>query len=169
VSDDVRRALRLLALPTIALGVVAAFVPGRVDPAVRVYALLACVVILWLALGAIARAFPPAGPLRPARPGRARPSESTRSLAGLERAVALGTADVVDLQYRLRPRLRELATGLLESRHGIVLDDEPEAARALLGDEAWELLRPDRPTPKERARGPSPAALERVVVSLERL
>jgi hypothetical protein len=76
---------------------------------------------------------------------------------------------VVDLQYRLRPRLRELATGLLESRHGIVLDDEPEAARALLGDEAWELLRPDRPTPKERARGPSPAALERVVVSLERL
>ena len=169
MRDDVRRALRLLLLPTIGLLVVAAFVPGRLEPGVRIYALLVCAVVLWLALGGIRRALPPAGRLRPARPGRTPPAESTRSLAGLERAVALGGADSLDLHFRLRPRLRDLAAGLLESRHGIGLDDEPETSRALLGDEAWELVRPDRPAPDERARGLSPDALERVVVSLERL
>lgn len=169
MRDDVRRALRLLVFPTIALVVAAAVLPGRLEPGIRIYALFTCAVILWLALRAIHRAFPPAGRLRLPRPSGTRPAQSTRSLAGLERAVALGVADALDLHYRLRPRLRDLAAGLLESRHGITLDGQPEAARALLGDEAWELVRRDRPAPQERARGLSPDALQRVVLSLEEL
>lgn len=167
--DDARRALRLLVFPTLVLLVVAAFLPGRLGPGVRLYALLVCAAILWLAVGGLRRAFPPVSRLRPARASRTRPRESTRGLAALENAVALGAADARDLHFRLRPRLRELAGGLLE-RRGVALDDEPEAARALLGDETWELVRSDRPAPDEqRARGLSSAALERVVVSLERL
>ncbi len=50
------------------------------------------------------------------------------------------------------------------------LDREPEKARRLLGDETWELVRPDRPDPADRhAPGLASSALERVVVSLERL
>lgn len=169
MREDVPRALRLLVLPTIVLVVVAAFLPGRLAPAVRVYALVACAVLLWLAVAGLRRAFPPAGPLRIPRRGRDRRPEPTRSLAELENVAALGVADALDLHVRLRPRLRALATALLASRRGIVLDDEPEAAQALLGDETWELVRPDAPPPDERARGLSPAALERVVLSLERL
>jgi len=163
------RALRLLVLPTIALLVVAAFLPGRLAPGVRIYALIACGIVLWLALGAMRRAFPPVGSLRGGRPRPTRRPPAPRGLAELENVVALGLDDALDLHVRLRPRLRALAASLLESRRGVALDDQPETARELLGDETWELVRPDRPPPDGRARGPSPEALDRVVGSLERL
>ena len=50
------------------------------------------------------------------------------------------------------------------------LDREPEKARTLLGDETWELVRPDRPEPADRhAPGLPLGALERAVASLEQL
>ena len=91
-------------------------------------------------------------------------------MAQLENEAALGIADALDLHYRLRPHLRLIAAGLLEGRRGVVLDDEPSRARTLLGDETWELLREDRPVPLDRhAPGLTADALERVVLSLERL
>ncbi len=170
MRGDVRRALRGLALPTIALIGVAAFLPGRIEPAVRAYALLVCAVALAVAVAALHRAYPPAEPLRrAARKDRARP-RPPRELVELENLTALGAGDAGDLHFRLRPRLRSLATSLLESRRGISLERQPDASCALLGDETWELVRPDRPPPEdERARGASAAALEQVVVSLERL
>jgi hypothetical protein len=46
----------------------------------------------------------------------------------------------------------------------------PDEARALLGPDLWELLRPDRPAPDDRtAAGISLAAVERMVDDLERL
>jgi hypothetical protein len=46
--------------------------------------------------------------------------------------------------------LRTAAAARLASRHGIDLDRRPDAARALLGEEAWEWLRPDRSPPADR-------------------
>jgi hypothetical protein len=57
---------------------------------------------------------------------------------------------------------------LLSTRRGISLDSQPDAARAALGGEAYDLVRPDRPPPENRlARGLPVAELDRVVQSLE--
>ena len=169
MREALPRALRLLALPTFALLVVAVFASGRLEPAVRVYALVVCAVILGLAVAALRRTLPGAAG-SPRRGRRAAPrAEPPRSLAQLENESALAIGDSLDLHFRLRPHLRLIAAGLLEGRHGIALD-EGEKAEALLGSETWELLREDRPIPEDRhARGLTLDALERVVLSLERL
>ena len=169
MREALPRALRLLALPTVALLVVAVFASGRLEQAVRVYALVVCAVILGLAVAALRRTLPGAAG-SPGRGRRAAPrAEPPRSLAQLENESALAIGDSLDLHFRLRPHLRLIAAGLLEGRHGIALD-EGENAKPLLGSETWELLREDRPIPEDRhARGLTLDALERVVLSLERL
>lgn len=167
---DVLAGVRLLLLPTFALAVVAGVLPGRAGLAIRVYALVLCVVVLRVAVRALGRAYPPAQPLRPRA---ARSSDDRRpptSLRRLENAAALGVAGAFDLHHRLRPRLRRLAADLVETRRRISLDRDPEAARAALGDTAWELVRGDRPPPADRlARGLPISDLRSVVESLERM
>jgi hypothetical protein len=95
--------------------------------------------------------------------------ERVRALEEVEHAVdfALGTA--FDVHYRLRPHVRRVADHRLALR-GVSLDHQPERARALLGAEAWELARPDRPEPDERnARGLDLAYVTRVVDGLDAL
>lgn len=67
-----------------------------------------------------------------------------------ERDLELGVASAGHAHHRLLPMLREAAAARLASRHGIELERRPEAAQALLGDDVWELLRPDRPEPVDR-------------------
>jgi len=169
VRRDLHGALRLLAAPTLALLVVLAFVPGRLTLAVRIYALVVCAVALGLALSALRRAYPPARPLRsPTRraDGGRRPPPT---LARLEQETALGVAGAFDFHHRLRPRLHQLALGLLATRRGVSLAAHPDSARGILGDETWDLVRGDRPPPEDRlARGLPPSTLTRVVESLER-
>ena len=166
---DLFGAARLLVIPTLALAAVVGFLPGRVGLAVRIYALVLCAVALWLALAALRRAYPVSSPLRP----KARVDRATRrppSLARLEHEVAIGVAGVSDLQRRLVPRLRSIAGGLLLTRRRISLDGDPDAARAAVGDETWELVRRDRRAPEDRlARGVARDSLGRVVDSLERV
>jgi hypothetical protein len=165
-----RRAARLLLLPTIVLLGIAVFASGRLEPAVRVYALAVCAVVLALAVGGLRQAFPPTTRRRAPRKAGARRADPPRSLAQLENEVTMSAGDALDFHYRLRPHLRVVAAGLLEGRHGVVLDEEPDRARRLLGDETWELVRADRSVPADRHGPGMPAdALERVVVSLERL
>jgi hypothetical protein len=90
------------------------------------------------------------------------------TLGRIEHEVALSVAGSFDLHYRLVPRLRSVAAGLLDSRRKVSLEAHADTARAILGDEAWALVRPDRPAPQERlARGIPPRELERVVDALE--
>jgi hypothetical protein len=99
--------------------------------------------------------------------GSARPVR-LRALAQIENDCIQGLANPVDLHRRLRPRLQEIAAQRLAARHGIDLDRRPDAARALLGEDAWELVRPDRPPPDE-VSGPrvDTATLRRVLDRLE--
>ncbi len=170
MKQDLRLALRLIVVPAVALAVVIAFLPGQTGLAVRIFALVLCAAALLLMLAALRRAYPRERPLR--RPearagrGRARPG----NLARLEQETALGIAGSFDLHFRLAPRLRRLATDLLAARRSASLDRDPERARTLLGEETWELVRPDRPAPPDRlARGIPGSDLRRVVESLERL
>jgi hypothetical protein len=169
VRGDLATAGRALALPTLALLLVLAFVPGRLPIAARVYALVACAVVLGLALSAMRRAYPPVGPLRPSTPSQS-PSARPTALARIEGEAILGVANAFDLHRRLVPRVRHLAVGLLRDRRRMSLDETPEEARRLLGEETWELVRHDRPAPTDRlARGIPLAELARVVESLERV
>lgn len=163
---DLRGAARLLVLPTIVLLAIALFAPGRLELGVRIYALILCAAVIVLLLSALRRAYPDETALyEPAtRPTRSAPPPS---LARIEHEAALGVAGSFDLHYRLVPRLRALAAGLLASRRQISVA-APDTAHAILGDEAWELVRPDRPAPEDRlARGITPPELEHVVDALE--
>jgi hypothetical protein len=88
-------------------------------------------------------------------------------LLRMERELELGIAGAAHAQLRLLPLLRSAAAARLATRHGIELDRRPDAARELLGDDVWELLRPDRPEPADRFDPGVPrdlvtAAIERV-------
>ena len=170
MSRGLTRLARLLAAPTLALLVVVVFLPGWAENAIRIYALVFAGLVVVVALAALRRTYPPTTPLRPERQGRSEPPMRPPTLARLEKETALGVAGSFDLHYRLRPRLRAVAAARLSVRRGISLDGEPDAARAALGDVAWELVRRDRPAPDDRlASGIPPAVLTQVVDSLERL
>jgi hypothetical protein len=167
VTKDLFGAARALVVPTVALVGIAIVAPGRLELAVRIYALVLCSTAIVVLLLALRRAYPDESPLREtARPASKRTPPPT--LARIEHEVALGVAGSFDLHFRLVPRLRTLATGLLRSRRNVSLTADPGTARAILGPEAWELVRPDRQTPQERLGKGIPADdLDRVVDALE--
>jgi hypothetical protein len=91
-----------------------------------------------------------------------RPAELVR----IEREITLGAASAGHLHVRLLPLLREVASAKL----GVDLELRPERAKTLLGDDAWKLLRPDRPAPEDRtAPGLPLRRLRALVDTLERL
>jgi hypothetical protein len=96
-----------------------------------------------------------------------RPVERTRppDVLRIERELTLGSASAGHLHMRLLPLLREIAV----ARLGFDIGRSPERARTLLGDDVWELLRPDRPAPVDRnAPGVHRRELERCIDALER-
>lgn len=91
-------------------------------------------------------------------------------LLRVERDLVIGTSSAGAADLRLLPMLRTAAAARLSAQHGIELERRPEAARALLGDDAWELLRPDRPPAHDRgAAGVPERRVAAVVDVLERL
>ena len=64
--------------------------------------------------------------------------------------VGASTHRALELHRQFRRRLRRLAADRLASEHGVDLDADHDAARSLLGAEAWDLLRPDHETPEDR-------------------
>jgi len=146
--------------------------PKHVGVLVHIYvALLVAVALVWL-VRAVRAAHPPVrrsafdAALR--RPPRK--IERPEDLEKIEREVALGAATAFDLHYRLRPELRGIAGELLAARRGIDLETSPAAAQKALGDDAWEIVRPDREPPTVRfGPGIDRRSLEAAVAALERL
>lgn len=164
-----KRAAVLLAPPTVGLGIVVAVAPDRSSLAVHIWLLVAVALGLLTFVRAISAAYPITPSPFTARLRRPVAAvERPQGLVRLEREVSMAGTTAFDLHHRLRPVLIELATGLLASRRGIDLTLEPERARAALGDETWELVRPERPQPTRRAGpGIDDAGLGRVIASLE--
>jgi len=83
---------------------------------------------------------------------RGREETATRpgDLLRVERDLVIGTSSAGAADSRLLPMLRAAAAARLSAHHGVELDRRPQAARALLGEDAWELLRPDRPPAPSR-------------------
>jgi hypothetical protein len=102
--------------------------------------------------------------------GRAPATSEPVELLRMERELELGIANAGSAHHRLLPLLRAAAAARLAARHGVELDRRPDAARALLGEEAWELLRPDRPEPVDRfGRGVTRERVEAVIGRVESL
>jgi hypothetical protein len=98
-----------------------------------------------------------------------RPSPPSRGLT-LDRDVELSRLNEFHFHMRLRPILREIAAVRLRRRFGVDLDREPARARELVPSAAWDVVRPDRPPPRDRlASGPSLASLREIASELERL
>jgi hypothetical protein len=98
------------------------------------------------------------------KPGAASlPAELVR----LQRRLELGAANADFAHRRLLPLLRATAAARLSARHGVDLARQPGRAQELLGQEAWNLLRPDRPAPEDR-HGPG-VPLHRIAATIERV
>jgi hypothetical protein len=164
------RAARLPTLLTVALVVLLLVLPGRRELIVHVYVLAVAALVLLHLVHAVRAAQPTAGPSRfdAALRRRAPRQEPLPALERVEREVALGMATAFDLHYRLRPTLRRTAGELLAARRGIDLDGDADAARRVLGEDAWEIVRSDREATRDRfAPGVALASLGSVVASLE--
>lgn len=168
-------ARKLAPVPVLAtIGVLAAvgFVPGRTELAVHVYLLvLATLALSWL-VTVLHRAHPPvpASAFDLGLRERGRALQPLPELARLEREVTLATTTAFDAHFRLRPVLRRIAERTLQARRGVDLQRNPDAARRLLGPEMWELVRPDREPPADRAApGVDLRSLRRMVDALEEL
>jgi hypothetical protein len=153
---------------TVALLVARFFAPGRFELELDVYILAVGGLALLEVVLATRGAYPLEGEsalaaaLERERVEVRRPPEIER----LERELTLATGSAFDLHARLRPVLREIAATRLAVR-GRRLDDDGEE---ILGDELWELVRPDRTPPTDRhAPGMPPDALRRAVERLEAL
>jgi hypothetical protein len=168
----VLRLARLPLLLTAALVVALALLPGRRELAVHLYGLaLAGLALLWLV--AVVRRAHPVAAVSPFDLGLRTPRhtrEPVAELERLEREVSMATSTAFDLHFRLRPRVQRIARQLLGSRRGVDLATQPEAARRILGEETWALVRPDADPPANRSGpGLETASLRAVVASLEAL
>jgi hypothetical protein len=171
-SPGLRRAVRQAALVTVPL--VAALALRLPHPCLAVRLWL--VALGAIAIGALAERALGGRPVQDGSERRLRwgwwrrpAPDRLRGLEAVEHAIEFSLATAFDVHYRLRPHLRVVAAHRLE-RHGVSLDREPRRARALLGTEAWDLVRPDRPAPPSRsARGLDMDAVRRVVERLDAL
>ncbi len=88
-------------------------------------------------------------------------------LVRLDRIVEWSGSSALAAHTRLRPVLVEIAEARL-ARRGLRLDRDVEEAQRLLGPMAWEVVRPDRPAPRDRdAPGIAPRDLDEVLDALE--
>lgn len=144
------------------------FLPGRRELALELFLL----VVAAGAVFALVRALSSTAPRAPVEAEGRRPRAAQRlaELDRTERAVLLSAANAFDVHYRLRPILREVAMQRLATRRGLSLDVDTADSRAVVGEAAWELVRPDREPPHLRwAPGITAPVLSEVVASLERI
>jgi hypothetical protein len=153
-----------------ALGLLLAWylAPGRIELEVDVFLLAVGGLGLFEIVLATRAAYPleKRSALAAALEREAEPEGRLPEIERIERELTLATANSFDLHARLRPTLRAIASARLAER-GRRLDEDGEE---LLGEELWELLRPDRPPPLDRhAPGISLEALRDAVDRVEAL
>ncbi|MBN1461218.1 MAG: hypothetical protein JXA57_16950 [Armatimonadetes bacterium] len=128
-------------------------------------------IVLILLLSRLAETMPRAHELGRFLPRAKHAIDEVEQFRIIARQLTLSSSSELDLHYHLRPLIKEIASARLARRHGIDLEHEPERAHAQMGaGRVWELVRPDREPPEDRAaRGWSKADLERLLHELEGL
>jgi hypothetical protein len=160
----------LVVVATLGLAGAIAIQPGSAALAVDVYLFFVGTLGLLLAIARTLGTLPREHPTR-LDAGARGPGRQTRprELVKLEREVALSTETAFDTYYRLRPAVRRIAESRLALR-GIDLDAPSGPAAELLGPETWDLVRADRPRPRDHiAPGMPLDRIAAVVASVEEL
>jgi hypothetical protein len=157
----------LAALGTIPLVVVLLLFPGENSRALDVYV----VFLGGLLLFALVRIAPGESDELPTGSHRdERPSDRIVELDRLERDVVLATGSELEQHVRIKPLLRDVVEYRLWRSRGIELDQSPDKAREIVGDELYELVKPGQPDPNARYfRGLDLKALSRVLDQIEAL
>ncbi|HEX4727480.1 MAG TPA: hypothetical protein VH298_06760 [Jatrophihabitans sp.] len=89
-------------------------------------------------------------PLEPIELGIAtRTASYAVRLRQLERRLQAASVDGAKFDWGLRPLLAQLVAERLRHRHAITIRREPETARAMLGEQLWQMIngRSDQPSP----------------------
>lgn len=130
---------------------------------------IAALVVAAAGLAVCLSSIPRSGHWRIARAAAARPTPPDR-LARLEQLVNASQMSASHTHAHLRPLLADVVASRLAA-HGQALGRmSAEDSRRLLGEELWELVRPDRPFPEDRwSDGVSPQALTNMLDVIERL
>jgi hypothetical protein len=141
--------------------------PGDRPHALDVYVLFLGAVLLFV----LARMASRGGGRKPISPKVEKPSGARLpELVRVERELVLATGNGFDRQMRVGPLMRDIARHRLWTRRGVDLDEQPERARELLGEEVWGLLRAGRPDPNSRyAPGAEIAELRQILERIERV
>lgn len=170
-----RRAWALLQPAALATVVLVVLLAVKALPTPRVLAIW-IVVLAALALLALMRGLPKDEPragrrFEQALRARPRPPASRQPyFLAMERELEGATSHAGQAHRRLLPLLRAAASARLNAHHGIELERRPDVARKLLGGEAWEFLRPDRPAPVDPfGPGLSRETIARLVERVEAL
>jgi hypothetical protein len=147
-----RTAFRLFVPLTAATVILFVLLGIHVLPNSRVFAIW-IVLLTAIALRELVRSFPQAGAgksrFEAALRGSATPTPERSVSPRIEREFELSLAFADYAHRMLLPLLRTAAAARLSMRHGIELERQRDAARRLLGEETWELVRPDRPPPAD--------------------
>ncbi|HVE99085.1 MAG TPA: hypothetical protein VNA12_07885 [Mycobacteriales bacterium] len=94
------------------------------------------------------------------------PGELRVRLARLETALTYASGSAAHFDRTVRPALCALVADRLLRRRGVDLGTSPAAARAIIGEELWQLIQTVPARPGD-APGPSPAELDRLVALVE--
>jgi hypothetical protein len=154
----------LFVLASLGCGFWGLSVPAERSLALHVYVLVLGALLMLGAVTAVGAAVPARRRSELSRALHAREEDPApvSQLAKLEREVTLAVGNAYDLHARLLPQLREIAVSRLE-RRGLTLS--PTTAGRW-----WDLLRPDRPEPRDRfAPGIREADLRSLVADLEKM
>ena len=145
-----RRLLAPLVVATASLVILLALRPLSTSRALGIWVVIVTALALLLLVRPSRSAARPVSRFDAALQRRTAATSEPVELLRMERELELGIASAGSAHHRLLPLLRAAAAARLASRHGVELDRRHDAARALLGEEAWEWVRPDRPEPADR-------------------
>ena len=108
---------------------------------------------------AVVRSLPVELPPPPARQVR---------LARLETSLTYAGDSAAQFHRTVRPLLCELTVERLRRLHGIDIEHSPAAARAIIGEELWQLFEVDQAA-RPDGPGPAPPQLAALVAAVERV
>jgi len=166
VKHPLRDAGLLAAVGAVPLLVCLFVLPGDRSKVLDVYLLYLGAVLLLV----LARLTAPEKGRTTIPPKKEKTDTRLPELVRIEREVVLATGSGFDRQMRVGPLMRDIARYKLWTRRGIDLQEQPERARELLGDELWGLLRAGRPEPNLRyAPGATIAEIRQMLERIEKV